>query len=261
MGSDQAATEHRAAFLRDIWSASLEAARASRCIIIASTFRSGSTYVATRLAEHGYDGLDLERFNQAWKLRTDPLPIAENMLREIAAATSTTGSLNFKLMWPHRTYLAQALGIRRADSAAFRELFPNATWIHVRRRDKFAQAISFWRAKRTGRWHVYADEAEPEVEYDFPAIMACLRELELDDNLWSDFFAIAGMEPVVLDYEDVLADVNAALMRLLPQLGAPTHSPRAGNLKRQSDHVSDELRARLLEDLFNGRHLRGDEIH
>ncbi len=246
----------RSVWLRRCWGDLLVTARVERCLILASTFRSGSTYIAGIFAAHGYSGLGKERFNRAWKMLSDTAPFAlsGDILRDAVSAV-THHCLSFKLMWPHRTQFARALGYGLDDSRRFAELFPAAQWIHVRRRDKFAQAISFWRAKQSGRWHVYAAEKEPPQEYDFFAILKCLRELELDDALWSEFFRAAGIVPCVLDYEDVLADSSAAMAPLWGQLGPPTHPLRTGvSLKRQSDELSVRLRSRFLDDLFRGKH-------
>ncbi len=158
------------------------------------------------------------------------------------------------MMWPHFVHLARAMRLGRADAPQLAALFGAARWIHVRRQDKIAQAVSFWRAKQTGRWHVYADEPEPAPAYDFHAIKACLQEIEMDDRLWDDFFALANIQPVRVTYEDFEADVAADIRRILGDLQRPLPATLETevSLRRQRDAVSHAYRERFLDDIYGG---------
>jgi LPS sulfotransferase NodH len=154
-------------------------------------------------------------------------------------------------MWPHFARLAEATGHGRDEAADLAALFAPARWIQVSRSDKVAQAISFWRAKNTGRWQVYANEAEPEPEYDFLGIRDALHEIELDDRLWDDFFTRAGITPVRVAYEALEADPAGGLAGLLGTLGLPADAPVLGvPLRRQRDTHSEALRERFLGDFY-----------
>lgn len=219
------------------------------CYIIASTFRSGSTFVAELLDKNGISGLGRERFNLIGKQSDSELDsYITQMFEPFQGDVFPT-----KIMWPHRNDVARLFGIDRKNSALFQTLLPNAKWIFVEREDIFAQAISMWRAKTSGRWHIYRSNTtlEPAIDYDFDAIDDCLWELSLHNRLWRDFFSLSGITPFNVKYESLLDDVPATLSRLLGFLGhnipnPVTHVP----LRKQSDALSDEFRSRLMEDLF-----------
>jgi LPS sulfotransferase NodH len=215
----------------------------NRCAILASTFRSGSTWVAELIERNGLPGLDKERFGYAFEAGDGYF---DDILAPFAGETFAT-----KLMWPHRCDLARLLGHDREASSQFARSFPNATWLFVRRRENFRQAVSFWRAKQSGRWHVYnADtQSEPVLEYSFDEIDACQRELVLHEHLWSDFFRQAGITPHEVIYEDLL-DNPRLLEPYLRAFGIEMTYTGRVNLRRQSDALSEEYVARYTSELY-----------
>lgn len=236
-----------------IWRAIREERGAERSILLASTFRSGSTYVAMMLEQNGVPGLDIERFAEAWRF-IDPPPdeAFAAFLREVLSRVSQ-GLFTSKVMWPHLGYLARSMGYGRPEAGTVADLFAPARWVHVCRQDKFSQAISFWRAKQSGRWHVYAGDrsAEPQPDYDFAAILAALQGIEMHDRLWEDFFAQAGITPYRVIYEEMEADPAGGMARLLDHLGVASAAPVATvSLRKQRDAHSAALRDRFLDDLY-----------
>ncbi|MFZ1468671.1 MAG: Stf0 family sulfotransferase [Paracoccaceae bacterium] len=240
---------------RAIFAEAVRQADITRSVIVTGSFRAGTSFVCTMLGNNGLPGTDQERFGGFWQAGPDkPEAAFQDRVSEILS-TAQHGIFTAKLMWPHRNFLAQALGFARADSAAFAAIFPDARWIDIRRRDKFSQAISFWKAKLTDRWHVYADEAEPQVTYDFKAIRAAFVELSAHDLLWQDFHDQAGTAANCIVYEDFLADVDAGLGALLAALG-PDHRHNtppltaSTRLRRQGNDQSQAIRDRFLADLY-----------
>ena len=219
------------------------------CYIIASTFRSGSTFVSELLKRNGITGLGDERFNIIGDQPDSELnSYIENMLEPFRGDIFPT-----KLMWPHRNDIARIFGITRNKSELFLDLFPEAKWIFVERDDIFAQAISMWRAKSTGRWHIYNSNPtlEPAIEYDFEAIDDSLWELSLHNRLWKDFFNLSGITPFTVKYESLIEDIPTTLSHLLRFLGRDVANPATDvPLRKQSNELSDEYRSRLMEDLF-----------
>lgn len=227
-----------------------------RSVIVTGSFRSGSSYVCTLLAQNGLTGTDKERFASFWDIgRETPEDVFRVRLTEVLA-TAEGGLFTTKLMWPHRNFLAQALGFGRTQSAGFAAMFPDARWIDIRRQDKIAQAISFWKAKVTNRWHVFTDEPEPEVSYDFNGIRAAFVELSAHDLLWEDFHVAARTNPWRIVYESFAQAPVPALSALLEALG-PRHRhslpplTAATSLRRQSNAQSKVFRARFLSDLYS----------
>lgn len=236
-----------------IWQENFEAAHVKKSLLIASTFRSGSTFVAELLSQNGLPGADKERFADSWQLLNNSLD-ALNPYMQTLVADVHRGCFSAKIMWPHLTYLAAALGYRRDEAAMLSSLFEPAQWIQVSRADKFSQAISLWRAQNTGQWHVYDDsKLNPRLEYDFKSILKALREIELHDKLWDDFFACAEVTPLRIVYEEIEIDPAMGVSKLLLDLGEPSSNATGTvQLKRQNDDYSAVYRNRFLDDLWKG---------
>lgn len=216
----------------------------TRCAIMASTFRSGSTWIARIMDRHGLVGIRHERLRQL-----DAQDAPDQRL-DTLLATQKGPVFASRLMWVQRNRLAHMLRLPRAQSAAFAAQFPDAAWLLLRRRDVYAQGISYWRAKVTNRWHAPAarDDDEPQIAYDFPAIDACVRELVLQDQLWGEFFALAGIVPTTVWYEDFLAD-RTLLDGYVGQFGLTLHDTES-DMKILGDALSRRYRDRYLDELF-----------
>jgi LPS sulfotransferase NodH len=221
----------------------------SKSIILASTFRSGSTYFSELLNSNGISGLCDERFALLGDQDSDNVNLfVRKTLISFAGQRFPT-----KLMWPHRNYIAQMLGIDRKDSHYFRELFPDCTWLFVERTDIFLQAISMWRAKTTGRWHVYDSNksTEPRLEYDYSAIKESLLELSLHNRLWRDFFHVSNIKPIIVNYESLANNPSKVMSGVLERLGVTCASPLVSvPLVRQRDDLSQEYRDLLINNLY-----------
>lgn len=230
----------------------LAAAGVERTVLLASTFRSGSTYVAELLRQNGIVGLSLEKFNTIWE--SAPAPDAA-FRKAVAAigATQADGLLAAKIMWPHRNDLARCLRLERADSAVLAGCFPDARWLWVKRRDKVRQAISFWRARRSGRWHVFDTSDEPRIAYDYDEIRECYREMVTHDVAWEDFFAEAGIVPHLIEYEDFSANLAVQLRKALRFLEVQPVGRKLATevrLKKQRDAFTEEIRERFMADCY-----------
>lgn len=244
---DRLDASQRAGLLRG----ALTDAGVTRSVILASTFRSGSTFVAETLRENGISGLSIEKFNMIWEAITAP----DDRLREALdaiAATAMDGFFATKIMWPHRNDLADCLGFDRAQSALLAASFPGSKWLWVKRQDKIRQAISFWRARKTNRWHVHDGSPEPAITYDFEAIRNAYREIIMYDDCWGDFFAYTGITPYSIDYETFLADQAGQVEQVFDFLGMPVPNEVTLHLRlrQQRDHLTDELYDQFMHDCY-----------
>jgi LPS sulfotransferase NodH len=124
-------------------------------------------------------------------------------------------------------------------------LFGPADYVWIRRRDRIRQAISLWRALQTRVWRREgpADGADARpLLYSFEAIEHLRRRLDADDAAWDRFFASAGIQPLVLHYEDDVApDPGDAVRRVLAhlRLELPAAWTPSSSMLRQSDEISD----------------------
>ena len=181
-----------------------------------------------------------------------------------------TGILKEKLnMLPQlsSSTLAEALNI----------LFPNLWYIHLRRNDKIAQAVSFARARQSNIWAVHkrwvrvskpdhlCDTAESPatirneksgecaISYNYKLIAECLTDIERQETFWAMFFRDSGIEPLRLVYEELEHDPDTEVLRVLEYLALSgtvdaISFKEKGKLERQRDDISLEWMQRFRQD-------------
>src|SRR5262249_2190026 len=120
------------------------------------------------------------------------------------------------------------------------------------RRDRRAQAISFYRAKATKHWVHLAGEAPPDPAADPPfdakAILDLEAFLQREEALWERYFRVRQIEPLRMEYETLDADYRGEVARALAFLeldAAAAHRLPPPRLQRQADALTDNWRARL----------------
>ena len=91
----------------------------------------------------------------------------------------------------------------------FAEMFPGLRVVHVIRRDRLRQAISWLRAAEDGVWVVSDDEParpvrEPVFQYD--VIVGMMDLIAQGEKAWLDLYEKLGVEPLEVFYEDFLDD-------------------------------------------------------
>jgi LPS sulfotransferase NodH len=104
---------------------------------------------------------------------------------------------------------------------SFGKLFLESNLVHLRRRSKLRQAISYYFAEQTNQW-VASDVAKKqisEVPFDFAAIDRHLRRLVLQDATWSSYLQGLNRPYLEVYFEDFLADMRKVLETLASQLG------------------------------------------
>lgn len=238
---------------------------APRTYVIASTPRCGSTLLCHALWSTERVGAPREYLNPAqlrdWTLRLGPgwllhgsarssrralaggplpQPALRRYLNELRSRRSgPSGWFGLKL---HHHHLVRWLGQGDLESV----LGP-IHWIHLRREDRIGQALSWVRARQTGRWASHAPGLLP-ARYDPRAIRATVDALILAENDWKARWRRAGIHPrLTLTYEELCADPLACVNRVLKALGeSPVEALAAPSLKPQADTLSAQWRARYL---------------
>jgi len=242
--------------------------------VVSSTGRSGSGLLCRALAALGQLGAPMEYFNPIhreiltgrWECDAD---LASYVRALHARRTSREGVFGTKLHWNQLVSLrAEALGADAREpgfafSADFLEqILPAARYVRIVRLDIDRQAVSLWLALRTGRWSEATSEAAPAVPgdeepaYDFEGIAACRRTIENGEAHWDRFLRAAGIEPLVVVYENLVSDYEETVRRvasdLTPGLIAPT-TPIAQPVTRAlADARSEEHHRRFLQDPRRG---------
>jgi LPS sulfotransferase NodH len=172
---------------------------------------------------------------------------AEHIERSFRLGTTPNGVFGAKLMWMHLHDFAEFAGRLPAFSGlALEELlpavFPAPRYVWVTRRDKVRQAVSLWKAIQTAAWRGDATAADHEPRYHQEALDHLVRMLADHDTLWASFFARAGIEPLVIHYEDDLSHgAGQPVRRVLRHLDLsvpPGWQPPA-HMRRQADETSE----------------------
>jgi LPS sulfotransferase NodH len=97
-------------------------------------------------------------------------------------------------------------------------------YIHLTRRDRLRQAVSFLRAESGRRWYCPADDAPHDIDIPFTSetierVEFFLKHFPKYDERWRAYFAANGVKPLQLVYEDMTAN-ERALRRDLARVAA-----------------------------------------
>jgi LPS sulfotransferase NodH len=220
-----------------------------RAYVICTAPRSGSTLLCRMLAATGVAGNPDSYFHQpslaAWladlEVTADPAWRGRDALRAAFGAAmqqgrGATGVFGLRLQRHSFAFFSEKLAemvpetAARAgnDAARMAALFGPVGFIHLRREDKVAQAVSLLKAEQSGLWHVAPDGRELErlappraPHYDAGAIAARRDMLAGYDRDWAAWFTEQGVTPLRLTYEALAADPGGELARVLAHLGLP----------------------------------------
>jgi trehalose 2-sulfotransferase len=248
--------------------------------IICCTPRSGSHLLAGGLDSSGIAGHPNERFprlsstsshspSQADRLVTQPPPESsydheldsEYVRSVIKQGMTQNGVFGITIHWFQlndavrriHSYLG-TFDVNPFDTLS--SVFPNLSYIWLRRRDKIAQAVSWYKAIQTGQYVALADEPEQvltnEIVFDFKAIKTYWSALRSFDNGWNYFFSSNRVDHFTVDYEDLTANyaptVRAVLRYLklndaMISIGAPLHRKQSNQQSREwTEKFRDLLR-------------------
>jgi LPS sulfotransferase NodH len=200
--------------------------------LICSLPRAGSWLLSEGLRRIGTAGVPDEyfatdlhaHFRRSWELAADASE-ADFLSRVALAGQSANGMFSALVQWNE---LEQLVRVLRADvddllgggaeSPVDHELvearFPGVRYVLLTRQDKAAQAVS---------WSLGRDEMQ--LDYDPETIAMFERRLTADEWHWVSYFARGGIEPLVITYEQLVADYDATIRSVLGHVGvdAPSH--------------------------------------
>ena len=148
-------------------------------------------------------------------------------------------------------------------------MFPDLTFVRVVRANKLRQAVSLWKAVQTATWREdqanakaasveddgsppyksFIEEHRPQLRFHYRAIEHLLEQILLEEACWDAFFEHAGINPILILYENFAADYETSTMRLLERLdlSPPTDFTFEPRMKRQSDRLNDDWVRRYSE--------------
>ena len=195
------------------------------------------------------------RSDPAWR-QPDFAGLVEEAFRK---GTTENGVLGTKIMW---AYFRDFVRLARRTSGRWdvppcgvpASVLPNLQrFVWIRRRDTTRQAVSLWKALQTQQWRRDSDDdiGSKGLRFSFPAVDHLKRRIDEHNEAWQDFFAGCGVEPLKVVYEDLVADYEGTVFRLLEGIGVDVpdgFTVEAPGMKRQADEISEEW-----VNLYSGR--------
>jgi LPS sulfotransferase NodH len=233
--------------------------------LICGTPRTGSTLLCGLLQSTGVAGRPESYFRQPneedwadrWQLprRADgSFSYLEFVRAAIAAGSTTNGVFAARVMWgtldEMLAKLRAASGRPGSDLDLLTWAFGPLRFLHLRRDDTLAQAVSWARAEQTQFWQ-HGDSASGEPSFDFEQIDELVRTIDDHNRSWRDWFRSAGVQPYEIRYEDLTADPVATTRDVLGYLGLqpPADVVITSAHRRQADAVNADWIARYRKEV------------
>ncbi len=149
-------------------------------------------------------------------------------------------------------FIRQATGRPRMTMedrpAVIGEWFPHPRYVWLRRHDQVDQAVSWAKACQTRMWWdadappAPMDAPKPDaLRFNYQFIERAMYSLSDWDGVWRTYFDATGITPVTVWYEDLVADSQGTIDRVLAHLGVDrtaTHAAEQRKFRRQSDGTS-----------------------
>jgi len=248
---------------------------ACRSYILCTSPRSGSTLLCKLLSATGVAGHPGSYFHrpsiEAWQHHFDlpaiPGEAEPDTLERVFAAAVRKGRGNtavfgLRLQRHSFEFFAEKLAILHADQATdlarLKAAFGETLFIHLTRQDKVEQAVSYVKAEQSGLWHRASDGTElerlsepKEPAYDFDAIRASFDRFMRFDRDWLTWFENQHIQPLRITYEDLSADPQRELARILTELGLDAEKADGvtPGVAKLADAVSAEWTTRFRYEL------------
>lgn len=230
--------------------------------LVTMTARSGSSLLCMGLEKIGF-GHPIEAFN------VNKNPMFENnwdidftdshaYIKKAIEFQTVNGVFGMKLNWKHlelflkhaRNLLDEA-GNGLSSAQVVEVFFKNVRYLHLRRRDKVKQAISYEKAWQNGIWVEKADADEEYKEhllptvYDREHIECCLDILLMTEADWSQYFKVNKIDCLNIWYEDLAADYGSTMQTIYHFLGVKDQKVIEPVLRKLANVSSDDWNARF----------------
>jgi len=236
-----------------------------KTLLIAFTMSCGSNFLCEHLRANGIgDPVEYLQypFGVANRQFYDDLGVDygdfTGFLDALIENKSVNDIFSVKIAWDHKNAFLDA--IKKIDSSidSLEDFFPGARWLFLRRHDKVAQAISLWKAQKTGVW-VAKNSSMPvkeKPEYKFSEILDSLMHILVEDLFWERYFYERKIDPLTLYYEDYVQNVKNAVLMVARYLGVseqlrlsePNDIASVDAIVKQRDSYSEEIYRRFKSD-------------
>jgi LPS sulfotransferase NodH len=230
--------------------------------IVAATPRTGSSLLCEGLKATALAGRPDEVFAPTFRDKwyghfaiKRPLSFKEYLKVALLYGTTPNGVYGLKIQWMHVATLAREAAFPGNSDDVLEHLFPGAIFINIVRRDRRAQALSWYRAEKTKEWWRWKDDPTgsqppPEPEFDPEAVRVLENEIERQQSAWQRYFRKHRVKPLTIEYEVLDQDYYGQVARVLDSLNLEVWRawlippPR---LARQSDTLTLRWR-KLMEE-------------
>ena len=150
------------------------------------------------------------------------------------------------------------------------QLFKDSKWIYVKRNDTLRQAISRHMSTETKVNHAtqnkddnhfagnllqgYSSSYNRDARYDFQKIKRHCQNIVLENIVWSNFFSVNSIRPLVLSYEDLCAQGNCDYLNLISRHAGVDFSVEEDSFPRRrmvklSNQKNDKWYFQFLADI------------
>ncbi|MER7889004.1 Stf0 family sulfotransferase [Micromonospora sp. NPDC094482] len=232
---------------------------------VCATPRTGSSLLLGLLESSGVAGQPQAYFRapdepmwaDRWQLaRTAEggFDYADYIRAALATGRTDNGVFGAKLMWGTLDELVGKLAtvyphLRGNDLALLEKAFGRTRFVFLRREDLVAQAVSWLRAEQTAKWFVGGNgEISGSAgngqapRFDADGIRHFIEVITEHNAACEAWFASWGIQPHVVRYEELDADMLTTTRRILDFLGLdlPVGSTIAARHQRQADEVNEQ---------------------
>ncbi|MEU8295930.1 Stf0 family sulfotransferase [Micromonospora sp. NPDC048909] len=232
---------------------------------VCATPRTGSSLLLGLLESSGVAGQPQAYFRSPdepmwadrWQLaRTAEggFDYADYVRAALATGRTDNGVFGAKLMWGTLDELVGKLAavhphLNGNDVALLERAFGRTRFVFLRREDLVAQAVSWLRAEQTAKWFVGGNgEISGSAgngqapRFDADGIRHFVEVITEHNAAWEAWFASWGIQPHVVRYEQLDADMVTTTNRILDFLGLamPAGSTIAARHQRQADDLNQQ---------------------
>ncbi|SDT45553.1 Stf0 family sulfotransferase [Microlunatus soli] len=226
--------------------------------LICATPRTGSTLLCGLLTSSGVAGHPASYFNrrglhdyaETWQIdRPRDGRIDRTYLRAATAAgTTPNGVFAARIMAESLPELISDLAADSPPADSELELlssrFGRLRFVHLRRGDVVAQAVSWAKALQTHFWHPHEAVRPGGVapHYDEQLIGRLVTAIEQFEEAWADWFTAQGVVPHRVTYEELSADPVDTAHGVLDHLGLqlPAGRELVVGHRKQADRVNSD---------------------
>ncbi|MGF1494313.1 MAG: Stf0 family sulfotransferase [Microcoleaceae cyanobacterium] len=225
---------------------------------IVTTPRSGSTFLCDLLQKSGLAGYPAEHLRRPVEVLSKYCQFDYIRYVKVLMARQTTPNKVFgtKLI---SHFLIRYLEAGLEFDSFFQDFFQKV--IYLQRRDKVAQSVSLFLAKKTGIWHIFNDEMQElyntrvdqiELEECQPeAVKSFYDSLTRQEEFIEAFLQRSGVLPLKIYYEDLVSCREKYLYDIYQYLGVVTGDDEADHgagIKRTKSPLASQLIQKFKEN-------------